>query len=88
MFKKIAIATVFTTAMTVMMHLPANAAFKAVPVEDGLTTSMFAPSVGVDIVEGKHHGYRHFRHFGVYGHRSYSPCYWAWRRGYKVWVCY
>ena len=83
MIKTITIAASAATLSAILMT-PATAAPKQ-PTDE--TAVQYAPGRGPDVVERR--GHHHGRHHGFYSYgRSYSPCYWGWRYGKKVWFCY
>jgi Spy/CpxP family protein refolding chaperone len=84
MLKFIATVAASAAALAAVSMTPATAAPKAQPAEE---TVMFAPGQGMDVVEHRHR--RHFKFYsaGFYGY-GYPSCYWGWRYGKKVWICY
>jgi hypothetical protein len=83
MLKSIATVAASTAALAAFTMTPAVAAPKAPQTED---SQMFAPTPVVDVVE--HRGHRWYGYRFYSGNYAYSPCYWGWRYGRKVWICY
>jgi hypothetical protein len=88
MLKSIATIAASTAALAAVSMTPAAAAQKAPQAQDGLETSMFAPAPGTDVVESRRgHGHR-IVFFSAAPYYAYRNCYWGWRYGKKVWICY
>ena len=83
MSKTITITIAITAAAVLAAHLltPAAAASKA-PVNHEQEAVSLAPP-GVDIVE-----HRRRKVFFLARGIGYPVCFWSWRYGYKMWVCY